>query len=359
MTTALAIDSTKKNENIAIGEPVDYTITATDYVAGDQVSLQLRKVSDNSAVITKTVTLSGASTSGNLSGTWILKTSQTVGNYYLYCELSTDSTINTGSACITTCVLLTPWMLTNVYMAGIPFEDFQHNTLSDAVAETCVETAIGQLEEDTKIFWYIKTVIADPEPGDTYDYEIDKLTYVKRDMRGLGIITFPHFMVQSVTELKGYLASVEAIDIPVSWLEINKKRGTVHIIPSTATSATITGTIGTSLLIGNVVENLIPAFWKPKYTAGWDESAQNFEKGHLQALGIRATLNATPILSDAIKPGVSSTSLSMDGLSESEGTTASAIYALLSAREKTYKDQYNAWLRKFIRRYRGPAFSVG
>lgn len=365
MTIAsLDITSSLENSKAAIGQKIDYTLALTGVFANDRVTVQVRRSHDDTVEVQQTVNIIASGYNGNITNTFDLKTSRGLelctdisdGSYYLY---AFDTNVPATSSVSETfeIVLLTSWMLKNVFMAGIQFIDFYEDPLEDSVAEMAIELAIGQVEEDIRIFFYPKIVETRPEQADA-ELVIPRLTYIRKDVRGMAFIRLPHFHVNNVEYLDGYFADQKGIEVPSEWLQVNNKRGFINIVAASTTGMKLLGSVGTSIVMGSIPENEIPHFWATRYEAGWNECNQPFPKTWLYALGLRATLNAAPILADALRPGVASLSLSMDGVSESENTTASAIYSLLSSRVERYQKEYDLLLRRIIAKYRGWALTV-
>lgn len=355
MATALSVSSTKQSGDVAIGEPVDYTITVTGYTAGDKVNIYIRlTAAAHTVYLSKlAVSLTGASLTGTFGTTWSLKTSETVGDYQVYVELVSNTAINTGTGCTFTCKLMTAWMLKNVYMAGVPFKDYDGVALNDAIAEMAIETAVAELEYDTKIYMYPK-VVKSTDSG-TYDVLINRVDYMNKDWRsGVGILTLPHYYVQSVTSITGWLADDEVLELPAEWMVVKKKRGLIRIVPTTALHARILGTIGLAIVLGTIAQETIPGFWDVEYIAGWDEAVDPFPRDLLRMLGLKTAIITLPIVANALRRGVASSSLSADGLSESISTPISGTTHLFSGISQAFTDDYKSMLLRFINRTRGP-----
>jgi len=371
--TSIVLTSSKEDhDEIAIGETIDYHVDmAGNFVPNDRVVIEVRRNEDYSVEMSKTIRpyLTGSGYDGEFVNTWNMKTSQGLelcdnisdGGYHLYSEYVQNPTVNDGPLRFRV-VLITPWLLENFWLAGVDFKKFDNTALPSAVAMGCVIQAIGKVEEDLKIFFYPKVVRTQPEAtevrGVDYDVEADRITYIRKDHKGIGFISLPHYWITDVEFLKGYLANEAVFELPSQWIQVVKKRGSIQVIATSATHARLLGTLGISIVMGQWVEDNIPKFWDTKYTCGWNECNENFPKTWLSLIGYQAVLFAAPIISDALRPGIASMSLSMDGVSESEGTTASAIYSLLSARVEKYEKNYNKLLKSLIAKYRGYPFTV-
>lgn len=361
--SALTITSSKELGEIAIGEPIDYSITITGTIgAGEKIAVSIRNSDDDSEAYSTRFTHPAASpVTGTISKTWGLKTSRgrllftgvADGSYYLHVE--TEDTLIEGDSETFDIVLLTPWMLKNVYMAGLPFVDKTGVALDDALITTMVELAIGDIEEDTQIFFYPKTVRTEPSADEigTYDLAKDRLTYIWRDMRLIPFLNLPSYMVQSIEWLRGYQGNL-VIDIPSSWLKLSVKRGTVQIVANTTALMGYVGTSGWFIFLGALTAD-IANFWDVKYTAGWDESKEDFPRNFLYLIGIGTSLKIAPILSDALKRGISSESLSMDGVSESQSVSGKI---LLEGRIERYTTEYQDHIKRIKNKYRGPTLTV-
>ena len=94
---------------------------------------------------------------------------------------------------------------------------------------------------------------------------------------------------------------------------------------------------GITSQIGTQRYENIPDYWRIQYITGWD--IDDMPMDLLNIVGMLATFGPLNIAGDLVLgvAGVSSQSLSIDGLSQSIGTTASATSAAYSARLIQYK----------------------
>jgi hypothetical protein len=104
----------------------------------------------------------------------------------------------------------------------------------------------------------------------------------------------------------------------------------------------------------------VPGFWRVDYTCGpWAKYEGRDEPGRIELaladwIGLNAGVKLLSLAGTAAGGGIASGSLSIDGLSKSFGTTASAMYGLNSALEAVYKEHKDAIDWKSLRAYKNP-----
>jgi hypothetical protein len=181
--------------------------------------------------------------------------------------------------------------------------------------------------------------------AENFDYIIDDWM-----QWGLMKTTYP---VQAPVMLEGYLGNIKQLTYPPEWMSA---RGTndgrtynrdVRLIP---TGGSLTYENTSALFLGSFYPQInwwrtnrnIPNYWKVTYITGFVNDI--IPADILQALGMLATIPILGIISDAYTGnrglgfGVSSKSISMDGLSQSVSSFNSAQAGIFGARIKQYGD---------------------
>jgi hypothetical protein len=149
--------------------------------------------------------------------------------------------------------------------------------------------------------------------------------------------TFPVICIKSLT---GFIGQVKQVEWPKEWLSIKKDNlnslahRNIYIVPSVGTveysSMVYNGIIPNSGWMGS---SSIPNYWEVVYVTSFDKIPADI----LDAIGKLASLNAFIQLGDLILgPGIASTSLGIDGLSQSISSTASSGKSIYSARIDQY-----------------------
>ena len=240
--------------------------------------------------------------------------------------------------------LLTVPQLKERYFFGIDLTDASGNPLSPAVFEHYILSAIRWFEHQLDI----------PLLPTTF---CDLHDYYRNDYHAFNFISLDNYPVQSVEEFRvQYPSGQTVIVFPQEWIRLNSEAGQVQIVPTAGTLSEILVGQGGSFLpaIYNGLDYL-PHLFQIQYVAGFGEG--QVPRNIVDLIGMFASLGPFNIFGDLIAgAGIGTLSLSMDGLSQSIGTTASATNAGYGARIKQYLEQIKQqipMLRKYYKRVGG------
>lgn len=225
------------------------------------------------------------------------------------------------------------------FLSGIPTE-INGQKISDSTIDFYIDSAVEQIES------YLGIKLSRQIITESRDYYID-------DWSSWGFIkaTYP---VQAPISLDGYLGSIKQISYPTEWLSVrtasdNRYSRQFRITPN-GSSATFENS--TSILVmGSAYPILnwwrtnrnVPNYWQLKYLTGFD--GDRIPSDILQAIGMIATIPLLGIASDlnmakgGLGIGISSKSISLDGLSQSASTYSNGQNGVFGARMKQYSDQ--------------------
>lgn len=201
--------------------------------------------------------------------------------------------------------------------------------------------------EDSTIEFYIKD--AQTQIENLLDIKLKKQEYIDNlhfqndDWRYWNFIstTYPVSCVKSLT---GFLGTTQQVTYPKDWL-VAKKYGDekfnhrrVYMVPVQG-GATTSGQVsyaGTIPQLGYMGAKSIPYYWKLTYVTGFD----NVPADIISAIGKFASIPALLNLGDLVlgRPGISSGSISIDGLSQSLGSGMSGSSTAFGGRIKAYVD---------------------
>lgn len=148
-----------------------------------------------------------------------------------------------------------------------------------------------------------------------------------------------------------------AWEVPQDWLKIDKNSGKIQMFPS---SGSVTNMIiGASGAIYGLYNSwdYAPQMWEVDYVAGMDATGV---PAHLKELIYKkATIGILQVWGDLILgAGIASSSISIDGLSQSIGTTQSAMYGGASARCEEYRKDIEALIPVLRQKYGGIRMAV-
>lgn len=220
--------------------------------------------------------------------------------------------------------------LKSQYLFGIDIVDSFGNSLSDDAYQQFIDNAISMLEHDLDIA--LSPIMGEVEYKD-YHYN----DYV--DWGYLYLNNFPVIQVQKI-EMVFYKddsgADIAVQRIPDNWIRLQRHDGIIRLIPNARFPATLqVGAHGffPELLRGDT----IPHAWKITYDYGFEDGKVPTLVNHIIA-GLAAMQAFQIGGSLVIGAGIASSSISLDGLSQSINTTQSAENSAFSAQYKEYQD---------------------
>ncbi|MCH9839318.1 hypothetical protein K0U83_26890, partial [bacterium] len=181
--------------------------------------------------------------------------------------------------------------------------------------------------------------------------------YYRSDYDAFFFIQLDNYPVISVEQLKVQYPSGQSVVVfPPEWLRLNQPEGHLQVVPTAGTLSEIMVGAGGSFLpaIYNGMSYL-PQLFQVDYTAGF--ASGKVPRNMVDVIGKFAALGPFDIFGDLIAgAGIATLSLSMDGLSQSVGTTSSATNAGYGARiiqyTKYIKDQIPL-LRRYYKGIKG------
>lgn len=244
-------------------------------------------------------------------------------------------------------VILSPSELFTQYFYGINIESASGNTLSDIVIRTYLKAAQKEVENYFGIRFLVRLVT-------------EKQTFYKDEYyNGFPMIS-TDFPAKRSRALIGVLGATEQIIYPEAWLSARESsEGDIHrnisIVP-TGSTAEGSGEViftGVTSQVGLRSFRQVPHYWTVQYDTGFDKLPFDL----LNLVGMMASIPLLAIAGDLVfsSPGLASTSLSIDGLSQSLSSTASATFSAFSARILDYRKSIKetvARVSSFYKRFR-------
>lgn len=236
--------------------------------------------------------------------------------------------------------LLTVDQLTSRYFFGIDLTDESGAPLSDSVFQHYILAAIQTLEHELDISLLPTTFC------ELHDY-------YRNDYHAFNFINLDNYPVQEVIEFRvQYPSGQTVIVFPNEWIRLNAEAGQLQIVPTAGTLSEILVGQGGSFLpaIYNGLDYL-PHLFQVQLIAGFGEG--QVPQNIIDAIGKLASLGPFNIFGDLIAgAGIGTLSLSLDGLSQSIGTTASATNAGYGARIIQYTKELKETLPMLKRYYK-------
>lgn len=189
---------------------------------------------------------------------------------------------------------------------------------------------------------------SNPKQGEYFDALASPQSFYEKDfnMRGMGWhISLPYHQVSKVTELAGYIGNTKALEISSGAVSVNRKTGVADILPYNSQYAMYwTFFLGINFW---GVREFIADFWRYKAVIGINEK---IPAEVIKVVGYIAAISILTTAEQAYRAGITSESISKDGVSRSISYNARGIY-------DTTIQEYKEWIKlnvpKFRNLYRG------
>jgi len=253
-------------------------------------------------------------------------------------------------------VIGTPDDLRYTWMFGIDMTATNGQNFEDVQLESYLESALAEFERFLGIDIRRRRYVTQPsgltrsvewsqgcdytDEDDPYPFDPDAWT------SGYGSTQLLHYPVISFTRAKMYSETdAELLDLLASeWIRVDKKTGQLSFYPKVGVEALGPFTQG-GLHFRTRYHKGYPHGYKFDYDTGW-ETSDFVPKDLRQNIQKFATIMALASVGDGLLAGFSSSSISLDGLSESFSSTQSATSAYFGARIKQYSDEIVDWLKR-------------
>lgn len=179
------------------------------------------------------------------------------------------------------------------------------------------------------------------------DCQVDALTYYRPTAGHWISIRFPYFPLIRIDELYGKVSNTRVLDVALEWIEIHHRGGFVELVPFNQEVAfNFIGLVWVESLRGPVP---IPNFWNFTAKVGFCKTPEIL----IEMIAKKAAIDLLTIAGQAFRGGVSSTSVSREGVSESVSYTASAVYGVYSASIETYQKDLKEMLKRARASFKG------
>lgn len=236
--------------------------------------------------------------------------------------------------------LLTVAQLKARYLFGIDLTNDAGEELSDEVFRHYILSAIR---------WFETTVDISLLPTAFEEFH----DYYRTDYYSFNFIALDNYPVQEITQFRvQYPSGQTVVTYPPEWIRLNGESGQIQIVPTSGTLSELLVGAGGSFLpaIYNGMEYL-PQLFSFQYIAGFGTG--QVPRNIIDIIGKFASFGPFNIFGDLIAgAGIGNLSLSLDGLSQTIGTTASATNAGYGARLKQYGDEIKREIPKLISYYK-------
>lgn len=186
-----------------------------------------------------------------------------------------------------------------------------------------------------------------------YDYIVGPLTYYPPRAGGEWVdIQTPYPQILRVDSLFGSIANTRVIDIDLDWIQFYPVGGLIQLVPFNQSIAfDFIGLIAVNAVRGSAA---LPNFWHFNFMVGLRDCPCDLQ----ELVAKKAAMDALIMLGNAIRPGVGSTSLGRDGVSQSVSYTTQMKYGAYTGAITAFKDWIDENLVKYKGKYRGPTMVV-
>lgn len=227
-------------------------------------------------------------------------------------------------------LMFSPAEIADQYLHGIPLCTRDGREIPQNTIREKIRAAQAQIEQ------FLSVKLTRQIVEETRDF-------VRADYFSWGFlkVTYP---VRCVTDLTGFISTTRQIEFPMSWISSKYTTDdtllyrTIHIVPagSGTTNTNSVVFVGITPNAGFFGVQSIPNYWRIEYCTGFKEVPANIR----EAVGKLAAIQILAIAGDILLgAGITSQSLSMDGLSQSISTTRSSTSSIYAARIKQYGDE--------------------
>ncbi len=229
----------------------------------------------------------------------------------------------------------------NRVIFGIPLNDTQGNPFPDDLLQSYLDSAIAWAEQTLNI------VIQPRAEEEHHDY-------IQSDYMNWNFIKTWKKPIMEVESIEMWYGDNRMFQIPKDWIKVDHLSGVLQIFPMSGSAGGMiinaAGGAWVPLIHGRL--GYAPKMWKIKYEAGMKDPEEVQITRHntihptlKDLIYRRAAMGIMGVWGDLIiGAGIANQSISIDGLSQSIGTTQSAMFGGASSRIKQLQEDIDAML---------------
>jgi hypothetical protein len=244
--------------------------------------------------------------------------------------------------------VLTPDDLRINWLWGIDFRATNGASYTDDQIRFHIESSVAEMERRLNITIIKKRIVCEPErrglrEGVDYDEAETFYPFRRERIQRSGMILTRKRPVISVDRLELFSRN-ERITSLLEASTLDKTKGMIRFFNRPLRSGDTQRAIQNSIYPYGADQFNSNLFYAIDYVAGY-KSSNDVPKDLRAAIGKMCAIEMLNIIGDGILAGFSSSSLSMDGVSESFSSTQSATSATYGARIKTYEDELDKYIK--------------
>ncbi|MAH44800.1 hypothetical protein CMI37_03175 [Candidatus Pacearchaeota archaeon] len=252
--------------------------------------------------------------------------------------------------------VLSPDDMRYTYLYGVDLtaNDLEETPWSDEQFRFFVRSAVADFEKfltiDIRRRVYktnpVATLIRSKEwtTGVDYTDREDPYPFQPELWSNFGFVQLRHMPIISVERAKLYSqVKTEVIDLlGQNWVRLQKHTGQVNLFP---TGGIAYGPFSVGIMPWRILGARFTQGMEWDYTTGY-ETSEFVDDDLREVVGKYAAIKCLASIGDGLLAGFSSSSVSLDGLSESFSSTQSATSAYFGARIKQYTEDIKDWLER-------------
>jgi hypothetical protein len=249
---------------------------------------------------------------------------------------------------------LTPDDFRFTYIFGTDFKATNGQSYTDEQIQFFIDASVADLERRLDIAIKKKRIRTDPEDRGLVkgkDYEIEEGYYdfrYEKIARYGTIVTNqrPIIKLHRLDVLNRFTTSINLLDSTI----VDKTKGVLKMMRRPIRPSETSQGISTAIYpYGKETFNQ-HMFYAIDYDVGY-ETSDDIPMDLREAIGKNAAISLLNIIGDGLLSGFSSSSLSIDGMSESFSSTQSATSAYFGARIKVYEDELKEYIEAVRRKF--------
>lgn len=228
------------------------------------------------------------------------------------------------------------------YLLGVNLTLDDGTPYPDELFEYCIQSAISMIEHDLDIY-------ISPSP------KVDNVDFRAPNYMNWNYVQLDHYPVSEVTKWEVIFPSNTTLfEYPKEWIRLDADKGILRLFPDQ-------GNIPQWMVSASFLPQLVmgashlPHFYKISYVAGFPEDQIPYAIN--EAIGLTASMLPLDIAGDLIAgAGIANYSISIDGMSQSIGTTSSATNSGYGAKILSFKGRLKETMKILRDYYKGIIF---
>lgn len=238
------------------------------------------------------------------------------------------------------------------YLWGVPFTSSQGLEYTDPQIRFKVDSAVRELEVALCLTIKKRRIGCQQEPDDGIEYDEmeDAYAYHRHHWNAGGRINLRRRPVLSIESFDLYTITGTKIMDLKGWVRLDHSKGNLFFYPQSGPQGTMRVS-PTFLSYRYLAPVDYPQGYRVKYTAGFADAGKVYPELR-DIIGKITACKLLNIIGDGLISGFASSSLSLDGISESISTTQSATNAYYGARIGVYLKDIKEFIEKNRMKYR-------